>query len=230
MKAIVPISFVLCAGFLCVSCGGSISVSNTTTGRVRALNDFVDVSRVSANVSGTPLLRSQPFGFTSLFVAVKSGTQSLNFFDSASNALLASRTVDVSESLFFDGVGLGSAGKGRHILFMPADQTTLPGQTKVRIVNGDEDDLSVDIYVTPAGTTDLTGRTPQETSVQYADDTVAYTAIAPGSYTIWFTPPGQKTTLLVGANETFTAGTNLTLLLLKGPSGLTVQQLQDSGA
>ena len=231
MKPIVPASFLLVgAGFLCVSCGGSVSISNTPTGRVRALNDFVDVSRVSANASGTPLLRSQAFGFSSLFIAVKSGTQPISFFDASSNALLASRTVQVSESSFYDAVGLGSAAKGRHVLFMQADQTTLPGQTKVRIVNGDEDDTSLDIYITPGGTTDLTGRTPQETAVQYADDTAAYLSEAPGSYTIWFTPPGKPATLLVGANETFVAGTNLTLLLLKGPAGLTVQQLQDSGA
>lgn len=218
---------------ICVACGGSGGggpIVTVPTSKLRVLNDFVDVSRVSANVSGTPVLSNQPFGFTSLFTRFDSGNQSINYFDAGTNALLATRSVDLQANILYDGIGIGSSAKGRHILFFQANQATIAGQTQARIVNGDEDAPSVDIYVTPLGTKNVSGLTPQLTSVQYADDTVGYNAYSPSGYTIWFTPAGQPSVLLGGADETFVANTNITLLLLKTSSGLSVQVITDSGS
>lgn len=233
MKAIVYICVFSAVAALCIGCGGSGGSAPTITGptaKLRVLNDFVDVSRASANISGTPVLTNQPFGFTSVFTKVKAGAQTINYFDATSHTLLVTRTVSLGDQAFYDAVGLGTSGKGRHILFFTAAQPTIVGQSQVRIANGDEDAAAVDVYFTPLGTKNVTGLTPQLTNVQFADDTAAYSVYTPGSYTIWFTPLGQQSTLLGGADEMFAANTNVTLLLLKTATGLNVQVLTDSGS
>ncbi len=228
----ISISLPVAASFFCVACGGSGGggpIVTTPASKLRVLNDFVDVSRVNANVSGTPILSNQPFGFTSVFTKFDAGTQTINCFDAGTSALLVSRSVILQANNFYDAIGLGTSGKGRHVLCFQASQSTLPGQTQTRIVNGDEDAPAVDIYVTPIGTKNVNGLTPQLTNVQFADDTVGYKPFAPAAYTIWFTPAGQPATLLGGADETFVANTNTTLLLVKTSSGLNVQVITDSG-
>jgi hypothetical protein len=232
MKALTLASLALFAILLCISCGGSGgsgSINSGPTAKLRVMNDFVDVANVTANVSGTTILSSQPFGFTSLFTKFDAGSQTINYFDSSSHTLLATRVVNLQSTDFYNVIGLGSAGKGRHILFFQAGQSQVAGQTQVRIVNADEDAAAVDIYITPLGTKNVNGLTPQLTNVTFADDTVSYNTYSPAGYTIWFTPAGQPATLLGGADETFIANTTITLLLIKTTSGLQLQVLQDSG-
>ena len=219
----------LAASVALAGCGGNISLSNTAHASLRVVNDYVDVNRVNANLSGTPLLQNQPFAFVSTYQNVDTGSKALNFFDAGTNSLLATRQVDLADGSRYEGIGVGTLAKGRHIIFLPV-KTGTAGQAQVRFLNADENVQAVDVYFTPPGTTDLTGEVPLMSNVQFADETVQYMNIDAGSYRIWITPPNKPTTLTAGFDETITAGTNETLILLNGSSGITMQQLQDSSS
>ena len=213
-------------------CGGSSSSPSVspTAPRVRALNDILDATSVSVDVSGTKLLDKRPFSFASTYVAIAAGSKAVTFKDGPSGASLLAVPVTLENSKFYDAMGLGSVAKGIHVAFLTDDHVTVAGTTKVRVVNGLEDNASVDVYVTLPGTADLTGLTPNETGLAFADGASPYLSVTPGSYTVWITPAGVPGTLLVGNNETFADATNVTLIAVKTPSGLQIQEIGDQPA
>ena len=227
MKAVRPTILLLCC--LLTGCGGKISISNHSQSSLRAMNDFVDVSRVSANVSGTPVLQSQPFSTFSGFEQVDSGNQSVNFFDASSHLLLVTRQAGLVTGDRYEAIGVGTLAKGRKIMLLSV-QPAINGVTELRFANADENHISVDVYLTPSGTTDLTGLTPMEKGVAYGDDTVPAFNVGAGSYRIWITPPNLPGNPIGGFDQTLPSSSNITVVLVTGPSGLVMQQLQDSAA
>src|SRR5689334_13310554 len=65
-----------------VGCGGSgngvVGIHNP---RIRAVNDFSDVSSVSAQVESVDLLTSQAFGATSAYSIITNGNRTIAFND-----------------------------------------------------------------------------------------------------------------------------------------------------
>jgi hypothetical protein len=209
-------------------CGGSSgSAPSGPKATLRLLNDFVDVASVSGKVGGADALLNQPFGTISTYVHYPTGTRAVSFTDAGASSLLVSTNEDLVANEGYTAIGLGSAGKGRHVMYLTDLLTPTAGQARVRVLNGDEDAATVDVYVTPTATASLTGLTPDESAVAFLDGSTAYLTIAPGTYKIWITAAGLPDTIIVTNNVTFTAGQVETLLAIKEAGGVQIQEIPD---
>jgi len=212
-----------------VGCGGSgngiVGIHNP---RIRAVNDFSDVSAVSAQVDTTNLLTSQAFGAVSAYSIITNGNRTITFNDvsgSTSIPLVSQNTLLETEK-YYTAIGTGSGGGGRHIILLEDGQLIASNETKVRVVNADEDQAAVDVYFTSTATADLSGQTPQITNLAFADNAPTYINFTPGSYNVWITAHGS-TTPLKTQTVTLDANTIITLVFAKTSSGTTIQTLQD---
>jgi hypothetical protein len=212
-----------------VGCGGSgngiVGIHNP---RVRAVNDFSDVSAVSADVDATTLLTSQAFGAVSAYAVIPNGNHTVTFNNvSGSTSIpLVSQASLLETEKYYTAIGAGSGVGGRHVILLEDGQVLASNLTKVRVVNADEDDASVDVYVTSTATADLSGQTPQITNLAFANAPTLYTNFTPGSYKVWITPNGS-TTPLTTKTVTLSANTIITLVFAKTSGGVTIQTLQD---
>src|SRR2546423_7495598 len=107
--------------FAVTGCGGSgnglVGLHNP---RVRAVNDFSDVTAVSATVESTPLLTSQAFGATSAYAIITNGNRTVTFNNvSGSTSIpLVSQTSLLETDKYYTAVGTGSGAGGRHIFLL----------------------------------------------------------------------------------------------------------------
>ena len=215
--------------FALAGCGGSgnglVGLHNP---RIRSVNDFPDVTAVSSAVDTTPMLTSQAFGATSAYVIIVNGNRNISFNDvsGGTSIPLVNQTSLLQTDSYYTAIGTGSGGGGRHIILLTDGAIIASNMTKVRVVNADESDASVDVYFTSTSTPDLTGQTPQITSLAFAAAPADYINFTPGSYKVWITPHGStspiKTTTVNLATNTI-----ITLVFAKTSGGTAIQTLQD---
>lgn len=212
-----------------VGCGGSgngvVGIHNP---RIRAVNDFSDVTAVSSAVDTTTLMTSQAFGAVSAYNVIVNGNHTISF-DNVSGATsipLVSQSSLLETEKYYTAIGTGSGVGGRHIILLEDGEVIAANITKARVVNADEADAAVDVYFTSTGTADLTAQTPQITSLDFTDSTAPYTNFTPGTYKMWVTPEGSKTPLTT-KTVTFTTNTIVTLVFAQTSGGVTIQTLQD---
>ena len=212
-----------------VGCGGAgnglVGIHNP---RIRAVNDFSDVSAVSATVESTNLLTSQAFGSTSAYAIITNGNRDINFTNvsGASSIPLITQNSLLETEKYYTAIGTGSGVGGRHIILLEDGQVILNNIAKIRVINADEDDASVDVYFTSTATADLTGQTPQVTNLGFATAVADYTNFTPGNYKVWITANGSKTAITT-KTVTLSANTIGTLVFAKTSGGTTIQTLQD---
>jgi len=220
----------LALGIIVAGCGGTdtTGLGGNKNPRIRAVADYQDVTATSADVAGTDLLTSQAFGSVSGYSIVNNGNRTITFnnVSGASSIPLANETDLLEENMFYTAIGTGSGPTGRQIILLTDGQDVVTNETKVRIVNADEDQAGIDVYFTSTATGSLTGQTPQIVNLAYADDAPAYLQLTPGSYKIWITPTGT-TTVLKTQTVTLDPSTVITDVFAKTSSGTTIQTLHD---
>lgn len=211
-------------------CGGNgdtTGLGGNINPRVRILNQFRDVSRVDADIAGNSILSNQPYGTISSYQIVNNGNREVRFVNVTNNTVLANRTDLFEENHFYTVIGTGSGAGGRDVIILTDGQDITPTQTKVRVVNVNQDTTPVDVYFTSTSTTTLTGQTAAITGLAYGDEEPQYVDYNPGTYTMWITEAGNKANVLVKTNETFTTDTIRTVLFVDSPTGDAVQDLID---
>jgi len=211
-------------------CGGSDTTGlvGNKNPRIRAVNDFHDVTAVSADVDGKALLTSQAFGSVSGYSIINNGNRTVTFTNvsGSSSIPIVNQTSLLEENQFYTAIGAGAGGGGRHIILLTDGQDIVTNQTKIRLVNADEEQAGIDVYFTSTSTGSLTGQTPQIVNLAFADDQPSYQQLTPGSYKIWITPTGSQTPLL-SQNITLSANTVVTEIFAKTSGGVALQGLQD---
>ena len=210
-----------CAG----SGNGLVGLHNP---RIRTVNDFPDVTAVSSAVDTTPMLTSQAFGATSAYVIIVNGNRNISFNDvsGGTSIPLVNQTSLLQTDSYYTAIGTGSGGGGRHIILLEDGQVIASNMTKVRVVNADEDDASVDVFFTSTSTPDLTGQTPQITDLAFGTAPADYINFTPGTYKVWVTAHGS-TSPIKTATVTMTTNTIITLVFAKSSGGAVIQTLQD---
>ena len=210
-------------------CGGSgngvVGIHNP---RIRAVNDFSDVTSVSASVDNTDLLTSQAFGATSAYAVITNGNRTIAFDDvsGATSIPIVSQSSLLETEKYYTAVGTGSGPGGRHIILLEDGEVIANNIAKIRVINANEDHVSVDVYFTSTATADLNSSTPQITSLGFADAVLDYIDFVPGDYKVWITNPGGKIPLDTKV-VTLSANTISTMVWAKTSSGTDIQTLQD---
>ena len=226
----------LVGALLLAGCGGSSSgngILGKDNPRIRAVNEFSDVSSVTAvsdNTNGnTNLLTNSSFGAVGNYAIVGNGTRTVTFTNTSTNTTLIASAQDLHLDTFYTVIGTGSGVSGRHEILLSDDQVIAQNQTKWRFVNANQDHTSVDVYITPTTTTTLTGQTPVDAAVAFTDTpSSTYTPTGPGSFTVWVTAAGSPSTVLAKKNVTFAMNTEITIVFVKTSTGQDVQIITDN--
>jgi hypothetical protein len=211
-------------------CGGSDTTGlvGNKNPRIRAVNDFSDVSAVGATVDTKTLLTSQAFGMSSAYTIIDNGNRDITFTDMSGAGSIPLTTLNtlLEENHYYTAIGVGNGPDGRRIILLDDTTTLTPNMSKVRVVNADQNDALVDVYFTSTATADLTGQTPQITNLAYGDAATLYTDFTPGTYKVWVTPAGS-TTPITSPNMTFTTNTAVTLVVVQTSGGFEIQTIED---
>jgi hypothetical protein len=235
MKKAFILAPILILGVALTGCGGSNN-GNGLLGRdnprLRAVDDFSDVASVNATSDNgsnpnVTLLLNQAFEDVGAYMIVADGTRTINFINASNSVNIASDVDNLHLDNFYTIIGTGSGPSGRKLILLSDTQTVAQNATRVRFINANEDDASVDMYVTSTATANLTGQTAQDSAVAYADNTPTYATFTPGTFTVWVTPAGTPGTVLAKKNITFNADTVITLVFLKTSSSTDIQNLLD---
>lgn len=223
----------LVVSIVLAGCGGSNSGNGLgqNNPRLRAVNYFPDVASVNAtsdNTNGnTNLLTTSTFGTVGAYNIVADGTRTITFANASNNLTLTSQAQNLHLNNFYTVIGTGSGTGDRQMLLLSDTQIVAQNQTRIRFVNANETNTSVDIYVTPTSTSSLSGQTPQNPAVAYLDNTVSYASFTPGTFTVWVTPAGTPGTVLVKKNMTFSANTVETLVYVKTSGSQDLETITD---
>lgn len=227
---------VLGLGLIMAGCSGSGSgngLLGNKNPRLRAVADFPDqtsVNAVSDNGSSpdVTLLLNSPFGNVGDYQIVANGQRTVTFKNPSTNLNIGSDVQQMNLNTFYTVIGTGSGPSGRKLIFLNDAQSIANNQTRVRFVNANQDDASVDFYVTTTTTSTLTGQTAVVSGDAFGDGTQPYTAFNPGTFTIWVTPAGTPGTVLLKKNVTFDTNTIITLVFAKSSGGAVLQTLLDN--
>ena len=191
------------------------------------LNDFADVASVTGKVGNKTFLNSKPFATVSSYADGPEVASNFSFFDASNSTLLVSSNHALGGGNFYTSYGVGTAGKGRNIVNLQDADAPVPGMALVRFLNLDEDDTNLDVYVTSTSVNALTTESPQDTGVIYLSGPTNYFSIAPGTYRIWFTKPGDPATVVVRNDVMFRANLIETLPAIQSGSGVIIQEVHD---
>ena len=213
---------------LLAGCGGSSgSGSNVTPSHVRMLDDFADVASVTGKVGSKTFLNSKPFATISAYADGPIVASNFSFLDASNSSLLVSSNNALTGGNLYTAYGVGSAGKGRNIVIAQDANVPVSGMALVRFLNLDEDDTSLDVYVTSTSVNALSTEVPQDTAVAYLSGPTTYVSIAPGTYRIWFTQAGDPATVIVRNDVALTANLIETLPAIQSGSGVIIQEVAD---
>jgi len=196
---------------------GVLVTGPTSDVRLRLLNALTSSQAVDLLVDGQVASSGVPFGGAGPYVVLTAGSHRLQARSSTTGTILVDQTRDltsIGSFCFVPAPGLGEQGAR----FITDDPTPTAGMAEVRVVHVAAARQAVSVYVTPA-TADLSSSTPVISLLPFglASD---YVAVAPGTYRIRVTPPGDPSTILLDmGNVTLTSGSVHTLMMTDALGG-----------
>ena len=202
--------------------------SSNNDASVRALNAVVDAEPLDILVDDTVQLPAVAPNTVTSFVSVGSGTKDVKARSSTT------QTVLVDKSLGFSGgirntILLFGKRVAMNELVLPEDTTAASsGHSRIRVVNLSPDAGPVDLYLTA---TDISATGAVSSSVVFGSVS-ATTEITSTNLKVVFTGAGTTDILFQStAQQTFTAGTNYTIVAMPSLGGKLVNAviLQDGG-
>jgi hypothetical protein len=191
--------------------GGAGTLLSNPFGRVKAVNAIPDSNLINFKSDGTVLLSSVPFGGSSSYVSVATGTRNLSI--EASNVPgtnLAAITKQVAPAQ--DLTLLAANPLASPLLVALTDDNSIPaaGFAKIRFVNALVGSTTVDALVNFAS---------QAQGIAYTTASSYFTLAPSLTYTITFATPGGVTVIATITNVEIDAGAIYTAYLVGNSGG-----------
>jgi trimeric autotransporter adhesin len=176
--------------------------TSTGAGRVRLVNaspDTVDVGTINAwfnNQPSEPLTANLGYGLATEYRARSTGGQDLNVRRFVDTSLVVfDVTVDVAADAEYTVLATGLTPNVAALVLRDDNAAPAAGAAKLRVVHAAPSGGIVDVYVTAANVSDITGREPTAAGATYKNAS-AYLAVAPGDQRVRLTGGGTKTVIL----------------------------------
>jgi len=194
------------AALLTTGCGSSST-------HARLLNAFPSTTTLDMLIANKDVATGVAYGAASGYASVSSGSQNLQIEPTGSTSPLFNQTISLASG---SSSTVLATNTGATVF---TDNNTAPsgGDFSVRAINASASLGTTDVYVVIAGT-DISTVSPTFSSVGYATAST-YQSLAPGSYQVTFTLPGQKFPLISTSAMSFNAGSVRTVVALDGLSG-----------
>ena len=99
------------------------------------------------------------------------------------------------------------------------------GNIQMRVINASPTLGTADVYIVASGTS-IAGLSPTFSNLAYQSAS-GYQSLAPGSYQVIFTPPGQQFAEITSSAQSFASGQIRTIVALDAHGGFTTAVLSD---
>ncbi|HXZ48548.1 MAG TPA: DUF4397 domain-containing protein [Usitatibacter sp.] len=199
--------------------GGAATYLANPNGRLKAVNAVPDSTVLTYKADGATLLSSVPFGGTSSYVPLTSGTRNLTL--EASNVpgvTIASLAQQVASARDYTAIAVNNLAQVQLIAF--TDDNTLPGAglAKIRYVNAQVGSTAVDVLLNFAG---------QVSGLAYASASSYYQVTPSTTYTISFATPGGVTVIATAYPVELDAGAVYTAYLIGTATAAQIRLVRD---
>jgi hypothetical protein len=196
--------------------------TNQNSTNLRAVNAVIDAEPLDVFVDSNKCASAVAAGGVSGYCNFDAGNRNVSVKSTTLGTVLANTTLsfgsDANETIVFYG---RRSGIQQTVL---VDDTPTPpsGQLTIRAADFSPEASAVDVYLVTSS--DISSIAPTIPSAAYPVAT-AYVQIAPGSYQIIVTTAGTKDILFQAPARAFTAGSQLTLLILPSLGGKLVNAM-----
>ena len=205
-------AFLFGAAFL-LGCGGGLN----SKANFRAFNAVPDQSSINVLLDGTSINSSVSYGVDSGYTETKAGSRDMQVEVASSTTSFLTQTLNLPGATNTTVV-IANVSTSASTLVL-SDDNTAPtvGSIKLRLVNAAPGLGPVDVYLVPPGTS-ISTTTPAASNLDFESGS-SYLNLSAGSYDIVFTPHGSTFAFFDAGTNTFTAGQNRTVIVIKSLSG-----------
>ena len=206
----------LSAGILCIATIAATGCGSSTA-NVRIMNASPGESAVSASVGGTSIATALAYATASGYTSVTSGSETLEVSQSSSSASVLNESISLESSTYYTILVANYPTSVAAVVLTDNNAAPASGDMNLRIIQAAPSLPSADVYVVAPGTS-LSSVSPTLSTLSF-ESASGYLPLAAGSYEIYFTAPGQKTSYIDSGPLTFSTGQVRSLVGLDGSAG-----------
>lgn len=200
-----------CAIFIIAGCGGggSSSTSNTSP-EIRFVQAAPNEGNSNILIDSTTAANIN-YGAATSYLTETQGSHHIQFEPNGSSAVYVDQTLSLSNGTNTTLVVSGVSPIATNT-FTDENTVSTTGDASVRVINAAVNMGAADVYIVPSGTS-IANVTPTVSSLAFQSGT-SYQDIAPGSYEVFLTMPGTKSSFTSTGTITLTAGQIRTFVVL----------------
>jgi hypothetical protein len=188
--------------FFSMSCGsGSSSTNSDTSPLIRFVQASPSQSTVNILVDSVSIA-TENYGAASGYLTVDQGSRHIQIEPNGSGTPFIDQNLSLSNGTNTTMVVAGETPNITGVVFTDEITPVTAGDASVRIINASPDMGPADVYIVTAGTS-IANVTPTVSSLAFKSAT-SYQDIVPGSYEIFLTAPGSKSTFISTGTITLT--------------------------
>jgi hypothetical protein len=204
------------AGLALLALAGLMMGCGSSSAKIRLVNATPDQSSLNLLVDSKSVA-TVSYGTASGYNSISTGSRHLQVEASGSSTPLIDTTQTVSSGTNLTLISLNFSFNVSSALLTDDNSAPSSGNFKLRIINASPGLSAQDVYV-EAPNTNIISLSPTFSNLAFGAAS-SYSTLAPGSYEIYFTSPGQKFVNLDSGALSFTAGQIRTVVALNSQSG-----------
>jgi hypothetical protein len=189
----------------------------SSTASVRVLNASPGEGSITASVGGTSVASNLAYATASGYASVTSGSETLEVSPSSSSTSIVNESISLESSTSYTVMIANYSTSVASVVLTDNNSAPASGDMNLRIIQAAPSLPTADVYVVAPGTS-LASVSPTMSSLSF-ESASSYLPLTAGSYEIYFTPPGQKTSYIDSGPLTFSAGQVRSLVGLDGSAG-----------
>lgn len=204
----------------------SLGCGSGDTAQFRIVQASPAVPTSNVVIDGTTQTDTMTYGSASSYVQISSGDAHVQLIPINTTTPAVDVHVSLGSQTNSTLVISGLAGNISTTLLNDSQTSPTLGDFSVRIMNAAPSLGPADVYIVPSGT-NIASVTPSISALAF-QNVSPYSSFAAGTFQIFFTLPGTKTSLFDPQSIAFSDAQNRTIVILDGPtSGFTTLTLPD---
>lgn len=210
--------FLFCAIFLTAGCGGS--GTNGPNGDNPPEIRFVQAvpnEGLTNILIDTTSAATIDYGAGSGYITTTTGGHQIQMEPNGSSQVFLTQNVSLNTGALTTLIATGNAPNVTGVSFTDENTVVTAADASIRVINASPTMGPTDVYIVPTGTS-LSGATPTVPSLAFQAAT-PYEDIAPGSYEVFLTAPGTKSSFTSTGTITLTANQIRTLVAINSLGG-----------
>jgi hypothetical protein len=207
----------VCAIFIMAGCGGGSSSSTSDAGpEIRFVQATPSEGNSNVLIDSTTAANVN-YGAATSYLTETQGSHHIQFEPNGSSAVYVDQTLSLNNGTQTTMVASGISPNIAANTFTDESTVTTTGDASVRVINAAASMGPADVYIVPSGTS-IANVSPTVSNLAFQAATT-YQDIAPGSYEVFLTMPGTKSSFTSTGTITLTVTQIRTFVALDALGG-----------